>query len=150
MSHIKVAFIAAAAALLLAACSTSQTGSTPPPTTTPAATAPATSAPALATVAATAGLSGKWSGQYGGAYQGTFNLTWRQSGSTLSGHIRLSTPPSTLRINGTVKGSVIRFGTVGSTAITYSGRVSGNSMSGSYQVHTANGSSGGPWSASKS
>jgi len=44
-------------------------------------------------------------------------------------------------VNGT-----IRFGTVGSLAITYSGSVSGNSMSGTYQV---GGSNGCPWSASK-
>jgi hypothetical protein len=39
---------------------------------------------------------------------------------------------------------------VGSTAITYSGTVSGNSMSGTYKVKTASGSVGGPWSATKS
>jgi hypothetical protein len=45
-----------------------------------------------------------------------------------------------------VQGGAIQFGTVGSAAITYSGSVSGNSMSGTYQV--ANGGSG-SWSASK-
>jgi hypothetical protein len=49
-----------------------------------------------------------------------------------------------------VQGGAIRFGTVGSVGITYSGSVSGHSMSGTYQVHTANGPVGGPWSASKS
>lgn len=39
-------------------------------------------------------------------------------------------------------------GTVGSTAITYSGTVSGSSMSGRYQVHNG-GAAGEPWSASK-
>ncbi len=52
-------------------------------------------------------------------------------------------------INGTVHGNAIRFGTVGSTAITYSGTVSGSSMSGTYQLHTTSGTPGGPWSASK-
>jgi hypothetical protein len=47
-----------------------------------------------------------------------------------------------------VNGDAISFGTVGSgTAITYSGTVSGNSMSGTYKV---NGQGGGPWSATKS
>ena len=43
-------------------------------------------------------------------------------------------------------GASIQFGTVGSTAITYAGTVSGSSMSGNYQV---GGSAGGPWSASQ-
>jgi hypothetical protein len=89
-------------------------------------------------------LSGTWSGQYSGAYHGTFTLHWTQSRSRLSGTIKLSTSSNAkLPISGTVRGSSIRFGTVGSSAITYSGSVSGKSMSGSYQ--TAGG--GGPWSA---
>jgi hypothetical protein len=39
---------------------------------------------------------------------------------------------------------------VGSTEITYSGSVSGHSMSGSYQIKTQSGSAGGSWSARKS
>jgi len=35
-------------------------------------------------------------------------------------------------------------------AITYSGTVSGSSMSGNYQVHAQGGAAGGPWSAAKS
>jgi hypothetical protein len=90
-------------------------------------------------------LSGTWSGKYSGAYHGTFTLQWTQSGSKLSGTIKLSTERSKLNLNGTVRGSTIRFGTVGSAAITYSGSVSGKSMSGNY--HTPGG--GGPWSAHK-
>ena len=142
----------AALAVTLAACSSSGGTTAQGPTTHPAsashsATTPATSAPA-SPAAATSGLSGKWSGQYSGSYQGTFHLTWRQSGPRLTGSIRLSAPASTFPINGTVQGGAIRFGTLGSLAITYSGSVSGNSMSGTYQVH-ANGTAGGPWSASK-
>jgi hypothetical protein len=111
----------------------------------PAGSAPASSAPAAA---ATTGLSGTWKGQYGGGYAGTFHLTWRQSGSRLTGTIRLSAPPTTLPINGHVQGGSISFGTLGSLAITYSGTVSGSSMSGTYQVHV-NGSTGGSWSAAK-
>jgi hypothetical protein len=63
----------------------------------------------------------------------------------LSGTIKLSNPNSKPSIKGTVHGSTIRFGTVGSTAITYSGSVSGKSMSGSYQTPGG----GGSWSAHK-
>src|SRR5579859_7324391 len=91
------------------------------------------------------GLSGAWSGQYGGAYAGTFKLHWTQSGTNLGGTIHLSAPARALTVRGTLAGNTIRFGTVGSVAITYSGTVSGSSMSGSYS--TPNG--GGPWSANK-
>ena len=107
------------------------------------------SAPATKAAAATrapGALSGKWSGQYSGNYSGTFNLRWRQSGTHLHGTIHISNPPSTLPLNGIVHGNLISFGTVGSMAITYSGTVSGSSMSGTYKV---NGSRGGPWSAGK-
>ncbi|MGA8218934.1 MAG: hypothetical protein WB771_10230, partial [Solirubrobacterales bacterium] len=70
---------------------------------------------------------------------------WQQSGSTLSGTIKLSNSGGTEQINGTVNGSAIKFGTVGGPGITYSGSVSGSSMSGSYQTPGG----GGPWSASK-
>lgn len=110
------------------------------------ATTAASSPLASPTAAATVGLSGTWSGQYSGAYQGTFTLTWQQSGSNLSGTIMLSSPPVTLPITGNVQGNAIRFGAVG--GVTYSGSVSGNSMSGTYQVPT--GSAGGSWSASRS
>ncbi|MGO9753733.1 MAG: hypothetical protein ACLP8S_06170 [Solirubrobacteraceae bacterium] len=91
-------------------------------------------------------LSGSWSGRYSGAFQGTFKLEWVQSGSTLVGAIALSNPHTTYKVNGTVNGSVIRFGTVGSTAITYSGTVAGNTMSGTYNTPRG----GGSWSATKS
>jgi hypothetical protein len=108
----------------------------------------ATSAPASPTARATAGLSGTWSGQYSGSYNGNFTLRWRQTGSKLHGTIKLSAPAQTLRINGTVTGGTIQFGTVGSAGITYSGTVSGSSMSGRYQVNDGSGA-GGPWSAAK-
>jgi hypothetical protein len=112
----------------------------------------ATAAPRTATAQAPAagGLSGTWSGQYSGAFQGTFTLIWQQAGSNLSGTITLAAPNLTLPITGTVDGGAIRFGTVGSAATTYSGSVSGNSMSGTYQTQTGNGTTaGGPWSATK-
>jgi hypothetical protein len=143
--------MAAAVAVTLAACSSSA-GPAPQVTTTqPTSAAPSAAATAASTPAAAAsGLSGTWSGQYSGAYQGTFTLNWQQSGQNLTGNIKLSAPPDTLSINGKVKGGTIRFGTVGSVGITYSGTVSGSSMSGNYQVQSGNGPVGGPWSAAKS
>ena len=147
--------ISAALAVTLTACSGSGSPSssgTPQvsASTAAGATASASSPPASASATTASGLSGKWSGQYGGAYHGTFVLTWHQSGPKLSGRIKLSAPAVTLPIHGSVTGGAIRFGTVGSVGITYSGSVSGNSMSGTYQVHAANGSADGPWSAAKS
>ena len=94
---------------------------------------------------AASALSGKWEGQYGGAYHGTFSLNWHQSGSTLSGTIKLSNPASTLTVHGSLHGKSISFGTVGGAAITYTGSVSGKSMSGKYETPGG----GGPWSAKK-
>ncbi|HUZ84502.1 MAG TPA: hypothetical protein VMU66_07400 [Gaiellales bacterium] len=149
MPPIKLAIAAAMATLLVAGCSSSHKNAAVLTPAAPPVTAPASSAPASTQAPAAAGLSGTWSGKYSGAYNGTFTLTWRQSGSNLRGTIKISSPADTLGINGTVTGGSIRFGTVGSTAITYSGSVSGNSMSGTYQVQTGNGSVGGPWSAAK-
>ena len=97
-------------------------------------------------------LSGKWSGSYKGAFSGTFRLTWQQSGQNLSGTIMISgfkdVPTS---IHGTVEGASIRFGTVGSESITYSGSVSGSSMSGTWKIQAGGRSmGGGSWNASKS
>ncbi len=155
MSRITLALIAACAAVLATACSSSPKSTALPKTqhavTAPAlATSSAAAAPASATPAASSsGLSGSWSGKYGGAYSGTFTLTWTQSGSDLSGTINL-TPGGTSSLHGKVNGSAISFGTVGSTAVTYSGTVSGHSMSGNYQVQGSGGSASGTWSATKS
>jgi hypothetical protein len=89
-------------------------------------------------------VAGTWSGKYSGAYSGTFVLHWRQTGTKLRGSIKLSRPSGTYPITGSVTGSSIRFGAVGAGA-TYTGSVSGKSMSGRYK--TAQG--GGAWSASK-
>ena len=143
----------AALAVTLAACSSSSSTGTHVTSTqkahaahSSAPAAPASSAPA----AAAGALSGRWSGQYSGAYQGTFILRWVQSGAHLTGRIHISNPGSTLGIRGTVSGGSIQFGTVGGAAITYTGTVSGNSMSGTYKVSNGSGTVGGPWSASRS
>lgn len=89
-------------------------------------------------------LAGTWSGTYSGAYSGTFTLHWKQTGSRLTGSIRLSSPSGTYPITGSVRGSAIKFGAVGAGA-TYTGSVSGRSMSGRYK----SGPRGGAWSAHK-
>ena len=113
-----------------------------------AASSPTASASASKVRAAGGSLSGTWSGTYGGAYHGTFTLRWKQSGSRLSGTIKLSnanSTPAITSIKGSVHGTAIRFGTVGSAAISYSGSVSGKSMAGGYQTPGGAGS----WSAHK-
>jgi hypothetical protein len=89
-------------------------------------------------------LSGTWSGHYHGALSGTFTLRWRQSKSKLTGSIKLSTPRGTYSISGSVRGKAIKFGAVGAGA-TYTGSVSGKSMSGSYRTPQG----GGTWGARK-
>ena len=150
MSQIRYALAAAAVAILAVGGCSSPKSPAHPAATGHAVAAPSTKAPASPTTSATspAGLTGKWSGQYSGSYNGTFVLHWRQNGSKLKGTINLSAPADTLPINGSVQGESIRFGTVGSTAITYSGTVSGSSMSGHWEFHDGSGA-GGPWSASK-
>jgi hypothetical protein len=140
-------------ASMVAGCggsSSAATTTTPPATTHATTSKPTSTAPATATkpVSSThaGGLSGTWSGQYGGAFTGTFKLHWTQTGTALAGGITLSSPGDTLGIHGTLNGSAIRFGTVGSMAITYTGTVSGSSMSGSYRTPQG----GGSWSANKS
>jgi hypothetical protein len=155
MSRARLVLVITAAAVPLAACSSSGGGTTPPPsapaaTTAPAAAATTPAAVATTSAAATSALSGAWSGQYSGAYSGTFKLHWNQSGSTLSGTINVPALGGSQPIHGTVNGSTIKFGTVGSEAITYNGSVSGSSMSGTWKISAPTGSAGGSWSAAKS
>jgi hypothetical protein len=89
-------------------------------------------------------IAGTWSGQYSGAFSGTFTLTWTQSGSRLSGSITLSNPSGKYGISGSVQGGAIKFGAVGVGA-TYTGKVSGTSMSGSFKSPQGSGT----WSAHK-
>jgi hypothetical protein len=111
---------------------------------TPVTTVPPASTSGGSSSQASDDLSGKWTGRYGGTFSGTFKLNWQQTGSKLHGTITLSTS-GTVPVNGTVNGDSIKFGTVGSAAVTYTGTVSGNSMSGNYNTP----SGGGNWSAHK-
>jgi hypothetical protein len=147
-------------AVTAVACSSSKKSSsvstsvpTAPAASASVATAPATSATEQTTTstvaAAVGGLSGTWNGQYSGAYNGTFVLNWQQTGSALTGTIKLSAPAVTLRINGTAQGNTISFGSVGGAGVTFSGTTSGSSMSGKYQVLGGKTATGGSWKASK-
>jgi hypothetical protein len=89
-------------------------------------------------------LGGKWSGRYGGSVSGTFTLHWKQTGSRLSGTIKLSNPNGTYGVGGSVHHGAIKFGAV-SVGATYTGKVSGKSMSGTWK----SGAGGGTWSAHK-
>jgi hypothetical protein len=145
-----LAGLAVVVALIAAGCggssSSSSTSATTSASTTHAAAAQTTASHTTSTAAPSSGsdLSGTWNGQYGGTFNGTFKLNWQQSGSKLTGTIDLSTA-GTAPIHGVVNGGSIKFGTVGSTVITYTGSVSGSSMSGSYKTP----SGGGSWSAHK-
>jgi hypothetical protein len=145
--------VAVIAALTVVSCSSSKSGSDQT-ATGPAGSPPSSSAPPSSNGAtsnsresspASGSLSGDWTGSYGGSYQGTFHLHWTQNASRLSGSIDLSSV-GMLPLHGTVSDGQINFGTVGSTVITYTGTVSGDSMSGHYQI--AGGSGGtGSWTA---
>jgi hypothetical protein len=148
MIRITLGVTALLSGALLAGCSSS-TSDTPTPTTaannvstsTPTAAAPAPTSAA----AAAADVSGGWTGKYSGVFNGTFTLSWQQTGSAVNGQIVLSSPPQTFSITGNLSGNAITFGAVG--GVTYTGTVSGSSMSGTYQVPSGG---GGNWSANKS
>jgi len=90
-------------------------------------------------------ITGTWTGSYSGAYSGTFTLHWTLTKGVLHGSITLSNPNGEYPITGSVNGTAINFGAVGAGA-TYTGKVSGKSMSGRYKV---GGGRGGDWSAKK-
>lgn len=97
-----------------------------------------------ATATPRATLAGTWKGTYSGPYSGSFTLAWKQVRSKLTGSIKLSSPPGSYPISGSVHNGAITFGVVGAGA-TYTGTWSGKSMSGRYHTAAGNGS----WSAHK-
>ena len=86
--------------------------------------------------AAQSSLTGAWSGNYSGAYHGTFTLQWTQSGSKLSGTIKLSARTAAPRSpsRGLCAAAPSASAPSAPPAITYSGSVSGKSMSGTYKT----------------
>ena len=141
---------AAAAASTAAAAAPASTAAAAPARTAAAAPARTASHASSSPPAAASGLSGTWNGQYGGASSGNFTLHCAQSGSALSGTVYLETDGIALPVHGTVAGDSIQFGSVGSTGISYQGTISGNSMSGTYQLTARGTTFTGPWSATKS
>lgn len=91
-------------------------------------------------------LGGTWLGSYSGPVTGTFTLTWIQTRSVLRGTITLSNPHGTYRIDGSIKGTKIKFGAVGVGAV-YTGSVaaSGLAMSGTWTSTPGSGT----WKAHK-
>src|SRR5436305_8458136 len=131
--------LSAVAVMALGCGSSGKSGTTKSTSTTSAA---------ATTPAGQDDLTGNWSGSYTGAYNGTLNVAWQQSGwaqssagvfrSNLNGSIKLSAPPGTLSIHGTVRsacpnppcntGDTIKFGTLGGGGIIYTGTVSNSHM----------------------
>ena len=98
--------------------------------------------------APSSGLSGSWSGTYGGTFSGTFSLHWTQTASKLKGTITIVYKGQGKKtgVTGKVNRGSISFGAVGPAGvITYTGTVSGTSMSGHYTTPAGNGN----WSAQK-
>ncbi len=99
--------------------------------------------------APSSGLTGSWSGTYGGTFSGTFSLHWTQVASKLAGTITITYKGQSKKTGVTGKvgrGGSISFGAVGPAGvITYTGSVSGTSMSGHYTTPAG----GGNWSAHK-
>lgn len=131
---VRVAPVLSVAALLVVCCGSS---------TAAAATVPKAK-PKTKSHVLLGPLTGTWLGSYGGAFSGKFTLRWTQTGTRLRGSIVLSLPRGKYGINGRVRGNKIGFGAVGAGA-TYTGTVSGKSMSGTYKT----GQGGGSWSAHK-
>lgn len=144
---------------VLGACSSSKSsdnptvgaGATSGGATTLATTATTAATATSAAAAATGGLSGTWSGDYTqtspAPAAGTFTLAWQQSGSNVTGTINIPGACNACPISATVNGSSVTFGVVALGGITYTGTVSGSSMSGTYA--TADSSTKGTWKASK-
>ena len=105
----------------------------------------AVAAVASATASSRPTVAGTWVGSYHGAFAGRFTLNWKLTRTILRGTITLSNPPGRYGITGSVgRGGAIQFGVV-KVGATYTGSVSGSSMSGSYTTPQG----GGSWSARK-
>ena len=88
---------------------------------------------AAGTSASNAKLGGTWAGSYSGSYTGTFTIRWRQKSSWCLSRARSRSRVRTGRTASRemFEAPPISFGAVGAGA-TYTGSVSGSSMSGHY------------------
>jgi len=103
------------------------------------ATAIPTSTPTAPQASPSLNLSGTWAGLCTGPFNGFCSLTWTRTAHALDGTFMLSSPPDNLHISGNLTGSTISFGAGG--VATFTGTVSGSTMSGSY-TDIANGKTG--------
>ena len=103
------------------------------------ATAIPTSTPTAPQASPSLNLSGTWAGLCTGPFNGFCSLTWTRTAHALDGTFMLSSPPENLHISGNLTGSTISFGAGG--VATFTGTVSGSTMSGSY-TDIANGKTG--------
>ncbi len=102
-------------------------------------TAVATPTPIALQAPPSLNLSGTWAGLCTGPFNGFCSLTWTQTAHALDGTFVVSSPPDNLHISGNLTGSTISFGAGG--VATFTGTVSGSTMSGSY-TDIANGKTG--------
>jgi hypothetical protein len=94
-------------------------------------------------------LDGTWNGTWqNGGQSGTFSVAWTQSGSDLNGTLSISVAClDGASVTGTVSGTSIEFGSVkGQCQVDYKGDLSGDQMSGTYDI---SGGGSGTWTASK-
>src|SRR5262245_9711910 len=146
--------VLASSVLLLAACSSSTATSSPPvggtTSTATETSSPPASSPASNGGGSTSGLTGTWKGSWKDAATdtGSFSVDFTQSGSALKG--TLTIPIECLdgaKVTGQVNGTSIEFGSVqGQCQVNYKGSVSGDQMSGTYDISQGQ---GGTWKASK-
>ena len=134
--------------LLLAACSSSSSSSaasTPPEATSAASSFSSTGSPVSSST-----VDGKWNGSYqpSGGGSGDFSVTFTQTGSSLDGTLSIAVQClDGAKVTGKVNGDSIDFGSVqGQCSVDYKGKISGDQMSGTYDV---GGGVGGTWKASK-
>jgi hypothetical protein len=138
--------------VMVAACS-SDTPSTPSGSnnSTPPGTTSQTPTP---TQSAADSLTGTWTGTYASTTDpasGSFTVRFTQTGSQLNGTIDIQNSAciTTGTITGALNGDQITFGAVeGAQTITYTGSVSGNTMTGTYSAPQC-GNGKGTWTATK-
>ncbi len=132
------------AALAVTGCSSGSTTAKSSPSTAPSSVGssgqPSTSATTTAPPAQSA-IAGDWAGTYTSTSTpgatGTFRMTFTVTGNRVSGPIQIDNSACVGRgiITGTLNGNQITFGAVhAAQQITYTGVISGNTMSGTYSA----------------
>ena len=146
--------------VVLSACATGSTevttGASGPTQTGAAATGPTATGPTAPTGPTGVTLAGTWTGSWESeapGVSGTFTMKIEQTGSGFTGTIAIADTPcvSNGSVIGSVDGDTINFGAVeAENEVAFSGSISGDSMSGTYQSPPACGSDSGTWKATRS